>query len=336
MNTAQRKDYVLGSVVELYIQTGEPVGSKAVSARLNDICSSATIRNDMCDLIERGYLIQPHTSAGRIPSANGYRYYIEKLMPASTLSNQARNQILDHLPRFRGDPETFIAETGKALAKITGCTAIATTPVAAKATLKRVEVLQMSGTSVLIAILTSSGLMKSKLCQLDLPITQQEIQLFVQVINERFADLPLSRITPAMAQTLAVSFGGHTLKYAPLLEQIFDAAQEAVRTNLHLEGQPNLLLYKEFSPSLVIELFARRESLLPFLNKSDGTAVYLGHELGDSALQNAALVVTDYSLKGDLKGKLAVLGPMKNDYRRLIPTVEFVAKATAGNLSLYI
>ena len=336
MNTAQRKDKVLGSIVELYIQTGEPVGSKAVSAQLNDICSSATIRNDMCDLIERGYLIQPHTSAGRIPSGNGFRYYIEHLMPTLTLSHQVCNHILDYLPRFRGDPEHYIAETGKALAKLTSCTAMVTTPVAKQATLKRLEALPMSGTSVLIAILTSSGLMKSKLCQLDFPITQNEIQLFTQVINERFADLPLSRITPAMAQTLAVSFGGHTLKYAPLLEQIFDAAQESVRTTLHLEGQPNLLLYKEFSPSSVIELFARRESLQPFLDNAEGTTVYLGAELGDEALRQAGLVVTDYALKGDLKGKLAVLGPMKNDYCRLIPALEFVAKATASNLNLYI
>ena len=326
----------MGSIVELYIQTGEPVGSKAVSARLNDMCSSATIRNDMCDLIERGFLIQPHTSAGRIPSANGFRYYIERLMPAFSLTNQACNHILHHLPRFRGDPEQYVTDTGKALAKLTGCTAMVTTPVAKGATLKRLEVLQMGGTSVLIAILTSSGMMKSKMCQLDFPVNQTDIQMFTQVINERFADLPLASITPAMAQTLAVSFGGQTLKYAPILEQIFDAAQEAVRTTLHLEGQPNLLLYKEFSPSSVIELFARRESMLPFLDKTDGTAVYLGHELGDEALRQAGLVVTDYALKGGLKGKLAVLGPLKNDYRRLIPTLEFVAKATASNLNLYI
>ncbi len=336
MNTAQRKDRVLGSVVELYIQTGEPVGSKAVSEKLNAECSSATIRNDMCDLIERGYLIQPHTSAGRIPSANGFRYYIENLMPTLSLSQQACNQILHFLPRFRGDPEQYIAETGKALAKLTGCTAIVTTPVAQRATLKRLEILQMGGTSVLIAILTSAGMLKSKLCQLDFPVSQKDIQLFTQIINERFTDLPLVQITPAMAQSLAVSFGGQTLKYAPLLEQIFDAAQEAVRTTLHLEGQPNLLLYKEFSPSAVIELFARRESLLPYLDKTEETAIYLGHELGDAALQDASLVVTNYLLKGDLKGKLAVLGPMKNDYRRLIPTLEFIAKATENNLNLYI
>ena len=335
MTTAERKDCVLGSIVELYIRTGEPVGSKAVSAQLNDICSSATIRNDMCDLIERGYLIQPHTSAGRVPSADGFRYYIERLMTKKSLPNGVCNQILNQLPRFRGDPEQYMIDTGKILARITGCTAMVTTPVAKTATLKRLEVLQMGGTSVLVAILTSSGLMKSKLCQLDLPITQEEIQQFVQVINERFDDLPLSRINPAMAQSLAVSFGGQTLKFAPLLEQIFDAAQEAVSTDLFVEGQPNLLLYKEFSPAAVIELFARRESLIPYLNQCEGTAVYLGHELGDAALQQAGLVVTDYALKRDLKGKLAVLGPLKNDYSRLIPTLEFVAMATANHMNLY-
>lgn len=336
MNTAQRKDKVLGSIVELYIQTGEPVGSKAVSARLNDMCSSATIRNDMCDLIDRGYLVQPHTSAGRIPSARGFRYYIDRLMPPYELPAQRRRQIALFLPRFRGDPDRFIADTGKAVAKLTGCTAMVTTPVDEGATLKRLEILQMSRTSVLIAILTSAGIMKSKLCQLDEVITSQEIFRFSQILNERFSDLRLSHITPAMAQSLAVSFGTETLKFAPLLEQVFDAVRDAVCATLYLEGQANLLLYKEFSPASVIELFARRESLLSHLDKAKGTTVFLGQELEDEALQNASLIVCGYTLNGCLQGKIGVLGPMKADYCRMIPTVEYIAKATQENLNTFI
>jgi heat-inducible transcriptional repressor len=247
-----------------------------------------------------------------------------------------KQQLSMALPKFKGDPDGFVAETCKAVARITGCTAMITTPVDTDATLKRLELLQMSRNSVLIAILTSSGMMKSKLCQLDSEITDEEIGRFTQILNERFADIKLSQITPALAQTLAVSFGIHTLKYAPLLEQVFEAAQDAVRTSMRLEGQANLLLYKEFSPASVIELFARRESLLSILQKAKGTTVFLGNEMGDEALTNAGMIVCGYRLNGCLQGKIAILAPMKIDYYRMIPTLEYIAKSTENHLKTLI
>lgn len=336
MNTAERKDRVLGSIVELYVRTGEPVGSKAVSAYLNDVCSTATIRNDMCDLIDRGYLVQPHTSAGRVPSGLGFRYYIDRLMPVYHLSDQEKERIRLCLPRYKGDPERFITETGKAVAKLTGCTAMLTTPIDANATLQRLEIIPMSRYSVLIAVLTSSGVMKSKVCRLDQEVSSGDIVKFAAILNERFADLRLSHINPAMAQTLAVSFGTLSLKFAPLLQLVFDAIQDAVATTLHLEGQANLLLYKEFSPTSVIELFARRDSLLPLLENAGAQHVYLGDELQDSALLNAGLLVSEYQLNHSLKGKMAILGPMKNDYYHLIPTLSYIAATTHNNIHMYL
>ena len=336
MDTAQRKDKVLGSVVELYIRTGEPVGSKAVSNRLNGVCSSATIRNDMSELIDRGLLIQPHTSAGRIPSATGFRYYIDRLMPTYSLDEAVQYQINRFLPRFKGDPEEYIAETAKALAKVTGCTALVTTPTDANATLKRLELLPMSKYAVLVAILTSGGMMKSKVCRLNSSVTAAELDQFTVVLNERFSGLKLRHITPAMAQTLAVSLGIHALKFAPLLETVFAAIGEVVRTTLHLEGQANLLLYKEFSPASVIELFARRESLLPFLEQTEIERVFLGQELADSALQQASLMVHEYSLENNLRGKMAILGPLKADYYRMLPLLRYIADQTNKNVNTFI
>lgn len=336
MDTTQRKDHVLSSIVELYIRTGEPVGSKAVSDRLNGICSSATIRNDMCELIERGLLIQPHTSAGRIPSATGFRYYIENLMPTYQLDEAAKYQINRFLPQFKGDPEAYILETAKGISKITGCTALITTPIDENATLKRLELLPMGPSAVLIAILTSGGIMKSKICQLDTEISYTDLEHLSDILNERFNQLPLTHITPAMAQTLAVSFGVYALKFAPLLEMIFDSIENAVTCTLHLEGQANLLLYKEFSPVSVIELFARRESLLPFLQQTKNQRVYLGAELCDIALQHASLIVNEYQLGKNLKGKMAILGPLKADYYRMIPVLRYIANQTNKNISTYL
>ena len=336
MDTAQRKNRVLGSIVELYIRTGEPVGSKAVSDRLNGVCSTATIRNDMCELIERGLLIQPHTSAGRVPSAGGFRYYIDHLMPTYVLDDATKYQIDRFLPQFKGDPERYILETAKSIARVTGCTALITTPTDENATLKRLELLPMSDSAVLIVILTSGGIMKSKICRLDIRITTQELEYFSTVLNERFSNLKLEHITPAMSQTLAVSLGVHTLKFAPLLEMVFGAVEEAIRPTLHLEGQANLLLYKEFSPVSVIELFARRDSLIELIQQTRHQRVYLGHELGDNALQQASLIVNEYQLGNHLKGKMAILGPLKADYYRMIPVLSYIAEQTHKNISTYI
>ncbi len=336
MDTAQRKNRVLGSIVELYIRTGEPVGSKAVSDRLNGVCSTATIRNDMCELIERGLLMQPHTSAGRVPSATGFRYYIDHLMPTYILDDATKYQINRYLPHFKGDPEQYISETAKSIAKVTGCTALITTPTDQNATLKRLELLPMSDSAVLIAILTSGGVMKSKICRLDTHISAKELDYFTTILNERFSDLKLAHITPAMSQTLAVSLGVHTLKFAPLLQMVFDAVEETVQPSLYLEGQANLLLYKEFSPVSVIELFARKDSLLGFLQQAKHQGVYLGNELGDNALQQASLIVNDYQLGNHLKGKMAILGPLKADYYRMIPVLSYIAQQTHNNIRTYI
>ncbi len=216
MNTAARKQLVLGSIVELYIRTGEPVGSKAVSAHLHDICSSATIRNDMSEWIDRGYLLQPHTSAGRVPSSLGFRYYIDHLMPAYELPAASKQRLSLALPKFRGDPDRFLTDTVKAVARLTRCTAMITSPVEPKATLKRLELLQVGGSAVLVALLTSSGLMKSKVCHLDAPIASEDLERLSLVLNERFAGLPLTSLTPAVTQQLAVSFGPYAFRYAPL------------------------------------------------------------------------------------------------------------------------
>ena len=328
INTADRKNHVLSSIIELFIVTGEPVGSKAVSTYLNDMCSTATIRNDMCDLIERGYLIQPHTSAGRIPSAMGYRYYIDHLMPFRELPTAISEQIDHALPTFRGDSERFLSDTCKALAKLTGCTAMITTPADPNATLKRIELIPAGRSSVMVAVLSSSGCMKCKLCHLDCELSIEELARFAMVVNERFADLRLSHINPAMAQTLAVSFGIMALKFAPVFEQIFEAAREAICTTVQVEGQTNLLLYKEFSPASVIELFANRERLVSNLEQLGQNCVLLGNELNDVALQKAGLIVEGYRFSPALMGKIAVLGPMKMNYVTMIPMVKYIAKKT--------
>ncbi len=328
INTADRKDHVLSSIIELFVVTGEPVGSKAVSIYLNDMCSTATIRNDMCDLIERGYLIQPHTSAGRIPSAMGYRYYIDHLMPFRELPTAISEQIDQVLPSFRGDSERFLSDTCKALANITGCTAMITTPADPNATLKRIELIPAGRSSVMVAVLSSSGSMKCKLCHLDCAVSIEELARFSVVVNERFADLRLSHINPAMAQTLVVSFGIMALKFAPVFEQIFEAAQETIRTTVQVEGQTNLLLYKEFSPASVVELFTNKDRLVSYLEQPSQNCVLLGNELNDAALRQAGLIVEEYRFSSSLFGKIAVLGPMKMNYVTMIPMVTYIAKKT--------
>ncbi len=332
MNATQRKDSVLGSVIELYVRTGEPVGSKVVSAYLNDVCSTATIRNDMGELIERGYLLQPHTSAGRVPSAKGYRYYVDRLMTTQPLSAAEKSAVRSRLPSFAGDPDRFMTDTAKALADLTRWTTMITSPVDTSATLKRMEIIPMSARSVLVAVLTSSGVMKSKVCHLPGPVSAQELAQFSRLLNERFCDLPLAHVTPAAAQTLAVSFGAQALRFAPLLDLAFDAVRDSFRCALLLEGQANLLLYKEFSPAAVIDLYTRRDSLAPFLQTPDETSVFIGPELQDLALRNACLITSEYRLSDGLKGKIGLLGPIHTDYAHMVPLVEFAARAVQNKV----
>ena len=239
MELGKRKEMILAAIVEQYIKTGEPIGSKFLMTALPISVSSATIRNEMNALAEMGYLDQPHTSAGRIPSQKGYRYYIDHLMNKCELDEDERQMVKEELERCAGNPEKLLSKAGELLAKITNCAALATSPTDAGATVKRIEIVPVGSKIAMIVLMTSTGIIKNAVCRLDVPLTVDMIENFHEIVDNTFIGHPVSDIGTVMIQTLVASLGANALAMSPLFVVLADLANQAVRAEVLLEGEQN-------------------------------------------------------------------------------------------------
>lgn len=336
MELSERKQKILAAVVEHYILTGEPIGSKVLSQNLDITVSSATIRNEMSELAELGLLEQPYTSAGRIPSQAGYRYYVDRLMPKHPLSQRERKQIADMIPKNAGDPESVLETVGAALAHMTGCAALATTPAGQADVIRKVELVPVGRTVCMIILLTSNGILKNRVCRTDTLMTQDTVATFYQVVNRHFINFPVAEVSTAMLQTLAAGLGEKAFVMVPLLVALMELAQDAAEAEIHLDGQTNLLGKQEYGGSVreLLEFLSRREALHSLVTSNqDVLKVLIGRENLYQELSNSSMILSKYSVGGKAGGVIGIIGPTRIDYAQLIPSIEYLSMLVGNLLS---
>ena len=232
MELSERKLKILAAIVNAYIQTGEPVGSKLLALDLG--VSSATVRNEMADLVEMGFLEQPHTSAGRVPSQEGYRVFVDRLMGKSPLT-AAEKRYFDSILLARAyDPQTLMNDVSRLLADWTRMAAVATTPSGGGADVRAVQFVQTSRRTAMIILISSAGTMKNRVFRCDFDITPQMMQVFFRVVNERVARKPVSSITPAFIQSLAASLGEIAMLMSSALMALLEVAQDSMEAKVFL------------------------------------------------------------------------------------------------------
>lgn len=341
MEMTERKKKLLAAIVERYIATGEPVGSKALVDALDTPVSSATIRNEMADLVAMGYLEQPHTSAGRVPSSEGYRYYVDHLMGQFELPQQEKRLIDQKLQTAAGDAKKVLETAGNVLAEMTGCAAVSTTPTDETAVVRRVELVPIGTRTALIVMLTSSGILKSRVCKTISEITLDLAESFYNIVNANFIGKPAAAMNIAKIQTLAVSLGEKSLVMTPLLVALADLAEMTERTEMLLEGQNNLLHYKEFEQNAyeLIEFLRRAGPLSQIFSghtqneKAGEPNILIGKENLFRELQNSSMIFGKYAIAGHESGALGLIGPTRIDYARLIPSIRYLTEVVGKILS---
>ncbi len=325
----ERQKAVLCAVIESYIRTGEPVGSKAVVALLENAVSSATIRNDMVELSAMGYLEQPHTSAGRVPTAKAFRLYIDQLMPRRTLENDYRDGISRRLQTAAGDPERLLSEAAQMLSESTGCAAIMTPPTETVDTLRRIEIVRMSRRTVMIALMTSSGSLRSRLCRIDGSVADQQLAAFCTLLTDRYVGRALGDISLAELQQLLLQLGTVGLSMAGLITGFCDLVNESNESDVLLSGQLQLLENPDYqweTARLLLGFLSRREQLAAMLAAyTGGLQVLLGSESMRPELHGSSVIVTHYSPDGRQSGTIGLIGPVRMDYASTIPRLEYIA-----------
>ncbi len=329
MSLSERKKKILTCVVESYISDGEAVGSKTLQNNLDFTVSSATIRNEMASLENQGLLFQPHTSAGRVPSQQGYRYYIDNLMTRSPLNERFRQYADHYLTKVADSPEGVLRGASNLLTELTGLPSIATTPPSSDSRVHKLRFVQTGRNTGMVVLITSTGMVKSQLFRTEFVITSDMLRVFDRALNEKFEGLPLKDITQAFIQTTALGFGELSLYMPNVLLAIKDASLEATKISVAESGMTKLLFLKDF------DLISARDKLKFMSDKnndselhtqSTGTKEFIGTESGKYELKNSGMVVSRYTLGGSTAGAVAVIGPLRMNYRDIITATEYVAE----------
>ena len=336
MELGTRKEMILSAIVEQYIKSGEPIGSKFLMDALPISVSSATIRNEMSELHEMGFLEQPHTSAGRIPTQAGYRYYIDNLMNTTELSENERELIRNELERSMGSPDKLLEKAGEMLAKLTGCAAIATTPTDEGAVIKHIEIMPVGRKIAMIVMMTSSGIIKNGICRVETEITSDMVQCFYDIVNECFIGRPVSDVGTVMIQTLVASLGANALAMSPLFVVLADIANQALQAEIRLEGEQNLLHHREFGNNAyeMMQFFDEKDKLERALsNSKNPLEVIIGRENMYRQLENSSMIISRYSIKGHDGGVIGIIGPTRLNYAKLIPSIEYLTDLVSKMLT---
>lgn len=334
MDIGDRKQRILQALIESYIETGEPVGSKLLADKLERAVSSATIRNEMAELCNLGYLEQPHTSAGRIPTARAFRLYIDRLMQPHKLSTAERHEI-DETLESAGDPESLMQDASQLLAQTTGCAAVSTTPTEQGATVRRVELLRVSSRSVATLLMTSSGVLRSRVCRMSGQPDEEALSRVAEALTHAFVGKTLPAITLPQVQGLLPALGEDGLSCLPLLTAFYELVQASAEAEVLLHGQMNLLRHPDYAPDRAQSLLgflSEREQLVQMLASypAGGLRVVLGSESLCPELSGSSLIVTRYEPHhGD--GTMGIIGPLRMDYADAISRLLYVAD-TVGRL----
>lgn len=337
MELGARKQQIVSAIVDAYIRTGEPIGSKALVYALEQAVSSATIRNDMADLAAAGFLAQPHTSAGRIPTAKAFRFYIDRLLACRPLSEESKREMDEVLGTASGDPEKLIAVASELLARETGVAAVAATPDQKGSAVRQIELLRVGARSAAVLLMTDGGNLHSRVCRLDAECEAAVLAQITEHLNREFAGKVLSEIGVAHAQRLLVQLGGYGLSYAPLLTAFIELVRESAQADVQLSGQLNLLQHPDYpldQARSLLALLSRREWLSGMLTAHpEGLRVVLGSESPRPELNGSCIIMTQYALGNRDNGALGLIGPVRMDYAQAIPRLQYVAQSVGRLLT---
>lgn len=327
-----REREILTAIVETFISTGEPVGSRVLSRSSREGLSSATIRNVMADLADAGFLEQPHTSAGRVPSPSAYRYYVEQLSGKTKLSPEDENIIQDSLQGV-SDVQEFMERTSHVLSLISRNVGVAVAASGPKNALDHVYFSRLGDQKVLAVVVTKSGLVRDRVLRLDLP--QNDLDVAARFINDNFHGWTLEAVRTEIARRLEQERN----EYDRLMTSVEQLYKQGVLSGVdsprvvYIEGAANLVANEQDRSRLqeLLQALEQKQKLVELLSayldaKQEAVRVVIGLDEAQPSLRNLVLIGTPARVGGEVMGSLAVIGPTRIDYQHTITAVSYIAR----------
>ena len=333
MELTERKKKVLRSIVDLYISTAEPVGSKAIAELPDMNYSSATIRNEMADLLAMGYLEQPHTSAGRIPSAAGYRLYVDELMADYRLSLDETKSINLAIEEKMQRVDKMVEKVAKLVSQATDLPAISAASRQADVTVKRFDLIQAGAGSIILVVMLSDEDVVNKLIKLPLNVGESELKVLSALLNATMTTLPVEEFTAGLMERLMSSAGSAASLVPIIVEFTTDTLRRHGTTNLVVAGQSRLLGLPEYrdvdkAQRVMASIDEDTLSNLPaVMQGQNGTKVLVGPENVSQELKDTSVVMTKFDIGDGLQGMIGVVGPTRMDYAKVTARLSYFAES---------
>ena len=332
MELSQRKQKILKAIVDLYVRTAEPVGSKTIAALPDMDFSSATIRNEMAELTNLGFLEQPHTSAGRIPSPAGYRFYIDRLMQDYSLSVDETRSINQAMELRMQEFDRTMSKVGKLVSQLTNLPAYAMTSRTASVTVRRFEILPADRGSFILVVMTTDETVKNKLIKLPLNVTEQDLKLLSAVLNASLTEIPAEQFTPELLDRVSRSAGAAASLVPIIVDYATHVLQDCHRSEVYLTGQNRLLGQPEYQDlSRAQEVLGALDeeviSNLPAkLDPNSPMQILVGPENVAQELKNTSVVMTRFDIGDGMQGMIGVVGPQRMDYAQITARLSYFAE----------
>ncbi|MBQ8908520.1 MAG: heat-inducible transcription repressor HrcA [Clostridia bacterium] len=334
---SERKRLILKAIVEAHVLYGEPIGSKSLLSNQQLTCSSATIRNEMAELESMGYLEQPHTSAGRVPTELGYRFYVDSLAKQYRMTSMELEQINRTLQRKMGELDRILEDASRLLSRFTNYAGIAFKPSTAQATVSRFESAYLDEHSLVLVMVFSDGTVKTGTVYTELSLSQEELSAFIAVLNQQLCGLTSSEITLPRIVNLERSVGLLSALVHPVITCIYNAMSELDSGAFRVDGVNHLLEYPEYADvgqfKEMLNLLENKEDLASLI--SDGSEgrdlqVHIGSENALDAMSNSSFVYRLVRRNGQVVGAVGVIGPRRMDYSRVIALLNQLSLGISG------
>lgn len=327
MELSPRKKAVLTAIVKNYIETGEPVGSKILTELIENAPSSATLRNEMSELCNLGFLKQPHTSAGRVPTSSGLRLYVNSLMNPVEISDSAKRFIDERISEINCDPEQIPALVGRIISDLTGLPAISCTVTEREIAIKRIELLPIGMRSMMLLLITSDGRARNRIFRTSVSVDSYVLENFNDICAKKIKGRTVAELNKPYMQNVIASAGIDSLSLLPLLTAVFEMASEIENSSVDLSGETCLynISADENTARKIISLIKRRDPIVSLMNNiPDGVGVVFGSDTQLEELSSGTIIAARFG-DNQYKGTLAVIGPHRISYEEVIPSIEYAA-----------
>ena len=341
MQLDERKYLILQAIIDDYILTAMPVGSRTISRKAGVGFSPATIRNEMSDLEELGYLDQPHTSAGRVPSNKAYRLYVDHLMKAAKLSPDERERIHDHLIDKSKRVEGVIRSAADVLSDATKYTSVIVAPKLGTLRIKHVQLVPVADRTALMIIVTSAGIVKDAVIRVPEGLDADDLYSISRMLTQKLADKPLEAVRQAFSEMLRNAEQSRRLlgETLSVIEKKLETGGDA--SDVVIGGSSNLLEYPEYSDMNkarnFLAVLESKDTLRQLVSRDGGMeiTISIGPENGRPELNDCSIVTASYRVGDHSNGTLGIIGPTRMNYNRVISVLDFMGRALSDVLSEY-